>query len=213
MSLQNVVRWFLPKEDHFYDFLERQAVVAFEAASALAAFRGADVTAQSVRENVQRIEHTGDAIVHEVEEALAKTFVTPIDREDLQRLSAELDSVIDFVNGAARACALFGVPRPSKPMTDLMDKLVECTAVLKETLPKLRKHDYPGLIEGSREIRRLEKEGDVIFRDGVSALFLDATIDAKALIRDKAVLEDLENALDFCETVGETLAHLAVKNG
>ncbi len=68
-------------------------------------------TAPSRRVAVQKFEHEGDAIVHELEEALAKTFVTPIDREDLQRLSSELDTVLDLTNGAIRACTMLGVDR------------------------------------------------------------------------------------------------------
>jgi uncharacterized protein len=213
MTLQSMVRWFLPREDHFYDFLEQQAVVAHEGAIALAAFSMPDRTADSVRSAVQEIEHKGDKLVHEMEDALAKTFVTPIDREDLQRLSAELDDIIDLTNGAARACALMGVERPTEPMTKLMDNLVECTLRLKGAIPKLRKHAYAEIIEESRLLKQLEKDADVVFRSAVSALFHDPNVDAKVLLREREVLEDLENAIDTCETVAETLTHLSVKNG
>src|SRR5882757_2112420 len=102
MSLQSVVRWLLPREDHFYDYLEREAAVAYEAAVALAELRNPNVTVAGVRTKVQTLEHTGDKCVHEMEEALAKTFVTPIDREDLQRLSSQIDTIIDLANAAAR---------------------------------------------------------------------------------------------------------------
>src|SRR4051812_9554718 len=109
MGLQDLVRWFLPKEEHFYDFLERQATAAHEGARALATFDDPDASAEMVAKNVQEIEHRGDAIVHELEEALAKTFVTPIDREDIQKLSSQLDDILDFTNSAARGSVLFGV--------------------------------------------------------------------------------------------------------
>lgn len=211
MALQAFVRWLLPREDQFFDFLEKQAVVANQAALVLAGSRDDD--AKSVRERVQQLEHQGDKIVHEVEEALAKTFVTPIDREDLQRLSSELDTVLDLTNGAARACDLFGVDRPTEPMLKLMNVLVECTAVMKTALPKLREHQYESLIEDTRALKKLEKDGDAIFREAVSRLFADPTIDAKVLLREKAVLEDLENAVDHCDQVAGTLAQLAVKLG
>jgi hypothetical protein len=84
MSLQAFVRFLLPKEDHFYDFVEKQAKVAHDAALALAEFKKENTTAEAVRKKVQDIEHTGDSIVHDMDDALARSFVTPIDREDLQ---------------------------------------------------------------------------------------------------------------------------------
>jgi len=213
MGLQDVVRWFLPKEDHFYDFVERQAAVAHEASLALCEFKLEGTTASSVREKVQALEHKGAAIVHELEEALAKTVVTPIDREDLQKLSKELDDILDLMNGAVRASVLFGVSQPTEPMKKLIDKLSECTEVLKDAVPKLRHHKYEELIECSRTLRKLEKDADIVFRDAVSQLFRDDAVDAKKLMREREVLDDLENAIDHCEHVSATLANLAVKHG
>ena len=145
MGLQDLIRWLLPKEDHFYDFLECQAVAAHEGASALARFKDDGSTIEMIAKDVQTVEHQGDALVHELEEALAKTFVTPIDREDLQKLSSQLDDILDLTNSAARGAVLFGVARPTPAMKILMDSLVTCTGVLKDALPKLRKHAYPEL--------------------------------------------------------------------
>ena len=212
MGLQSVVRWLVPREDHFFDFLESQADAAHAGAVALARFKDG-TPAREVRDAVLEIEHQGDKISHQLEEALAKTFVTPIDREDLHKLSTELDDILDLANGAIRAAALYGVLAPTPPMKRLIDLLVQCTAVLKAAMPHLRKAKYAEITEATRAIRLLEKEGDAVFRDGVSTLFHDAAIDAKTLLREKQVLEDLENALDACEQLGETLANLAVKHG
>ena len=213
MGLQDVVRWFFPKEDHFYAFLERQAAAAHDGASALAVFKDQASSGAVVAKSVQDIEHQGDAIVHELEEALAKTFVTPIDREDLQKLSSQLDDILDLTNAAARGSVLFGVSRPSDAMVALIEKLVACTTVLKGTMPNLRKQSYSALIEASRTLRKIEKEADAIYRDAVRGLFRDDKIDAKELLRQKQVLDDLEKAIDRCEYVADTLAYLAVKHG
>lgn len=212
MALQDFVRWLLPKEDHFYAFLERQARVAHQGARALAEFVPGQAI-EDVQAKVQLLEHEGDKVVHELEEALQKTFVTPIDREDLQLLSAELDDVLDLTNSAARACALFGVASPTPPMTQLIEVLVKASAELERALPLLAKHDYAGLIAASRTIRGLEKDGDLVFRSALSKLFHDEGIDAKTLLREKEVLENLEHAIDRCERVAHTLAHLSVKHG
>lgn len=212
MAVQSLIRWLLPRDEHFYVFLERQSVVAHEAAVALAHF-GRDQSPAQVREAVQAQEHAGDKLVHEMEEALAATFVTPIDREDLHRLSSELDSIADLANSAARTCDLFGVDQPTAAMTALIDLLVRCTARLRETLPLLRQHRYAELVEAARQTRAFEKEADTVYREAISALFHDAGIDARRLLREKEVLDRLEQALDQCELVADTLINLAVKHG
>lgn len=212
MGLQDLVRWFLPREDNFFAFLERQAHEAHLGATAFARFEpGADI--EEISQAVQAHEHAGDKVVHEIEEALQKTFVTPIDREDLQRLSSELDDILDLVNTAARTCALFGVTTPTPPMQELIQILVGCTGLLEQTLPLLRKYDYPNVMTASRTLRQEEKRADAVYRDAISALFQDDSKNAKDVLREMTVLEHLEHAVDRCERVANTLANLAVKHG
>jgi uncharacterized protein len=212
MALQDLVRWFLPREDHFFEFLEKQADVAHRGAKALAE-SGTGKRMEDVQGAVQLLEHEGDRLVHELEEALQKTFVTPIDREDLQRLASELDDVLDLTNSAARACVLYGVDRPTEPMVQLMGILVRCTEELARALPSLRKHEYSTLMEASRTIKQLEKDGDAIFRTALSRLFHDEGVDAKDILRQKEVLEHIEHSLDRCDRVAHTIANLSVKHG
>ena len=222
MGIQDVIRWFLPREEHFYEFLEQQAKAAHEGAKALAKFSTNGTTAEQARDAVQAIEHEGDRIVHEMEEALAKTFVTPIDREDLQKLSSELDGVLDLTNGAIRACVMLGVEKPTEAMAKLIAIIVRCTDKINEAIPKLRKHQYTEIVSVARELRKIEKEADVVYREAVSELFRseakggpfrEGAADARILIREKTVLEDLENAIDQCDSIADTLANLAVKHG
>jgi uncharacterized protein Yka (UPF0111/DUF47 family) len=222
MGIQEVIRWFMPKEDHFYGFLEQQARAAHEGAKALAKFATNGTTALEARDAVQKIEHEGDKLVHEMEEALAKTFVTPIDREDLQALSSELDTILDLTNGAIRACVMLGVDKPTDAMRQLIEIIVLCTAKIDEAMPKLRKHQYNEIVDVARELRKIEKEADGIYREAISALFRSdsaggpvrqGAADARVLIREKTVLEDLENAVDQCDSIADTLANLAVKHG
>ncbi len=213
MAFQAIVRWLLPKEDHFYALLESQADACLAAAQALSKSKDPSSRPEDVRDAVQVIEHHADDLVRKMEDALARTFVTPLDREDLQRLSSELDDVVDLTNLAARASVLYGVARPTEPMQKLMDTLVSTTQVLKTAMPKLRTHEYVALLDDSRKLRALEKEADSVFRSAVSQLFKDPAVDAKVLLREKEVLEDLENAVDHCDNVADTLTNIAVKHG
>lgn len=211
MPFSKFLRWLLPKEDHFYDFLERQAGIAHQAANALKRLPEGAAPGE-VRATVQDLEHQGDALVHGMIEALGRTFATPIDREDLQKLSKRLDDITDLANATARAWVLFGVVKPTKPMCLLIDKLAACTEVLNRTIPLLRRHAYTEVHTGAKEIAQLEKDSDAVFRDAISRLFHDPAIDAKDILRQKEVLDDLEKAVNRCEQVADALTSIAVKH-
>jgi uncharacterized protein Yka (UPF0111/DUF47 family) len=211
MGIQSCIRWLLPREDHFYDMLEQLGQLSHEAALALARFQ--DLPAAEVQENVQRIEHAADDVVRRMEEALAKTFVTPIDREDLHRLTAELDDIVDLANLTARAFSLYHIDRPTKPMVELMEQLVRVTAMIRDAVPRLRRHRYKELIEEARLVRQAEKDADAIYRSAISTLFRESHADFRKLLSEKEALDDLERAIDHCDNVADLLANLAVKHG
>ena len=212
MALQSLIRWVLPRETHFFDFLEGLGRLSYDAAEAFSSFKTGR-SADEVRGAVQLVEHEADNLVRQMEEALARTFVTPLDREDLHRLSNEIDDIIDLTNLAARTCGLYGVKEPTQPMIDLMAVLLRACELIREAVPHLRVHEYEALIGLGRKIRAIEKEGDEIFRGAMSQLFSDAKIDGKELIRQKEVLDHIEHAIDHCDNVGDILANLAVKHG
>jgi hypothetical protein len=171
------------------------------------------VPAEQVFEAVRLLENQADKIVYDAEEHFAKVFVTPIDREDIQELIVAIDDIIDIIYLTARTFVLYGVPKPTAAMTEQMKLLVVLGGVLHTEIPALARHQYDRLIAAGRVIREHEKTGDKIFREAVAELFHNPEIDAKVLIRDKEVLEDLEDAVDAFEVVAERLKNLAVKHG
>lgn len=211
MGVQDLIRLVLPKEDHFFDFLEKQATLAHEGAQALSKLDGDEVKA--VKEAVKKIEKAGDKVSHELEDALALTFVTPLDREDIHRLSTLLDDILDRAHGTASAFDMFSIKEPSDAAKSLMVVLEKCTKQLAEMLPHLRTHGWDAIREGTRAMKVLEKEGDEIYRETMRGLFADETMSARALIREKEVVEILEDAIDTCEDVAEYMTNLAVKHG
>lgn len=210
MGVQDLVRWFLPKDDEFFALMETQGQVLHRAAKVLAELGTGP--AEDISKRVQQLEHEGDGILHAVEDALAKTFVTPIDREDIANLANRLDDILDKTNLTARSFVLFGMDQPSVAMQRQMALLVACAAELEAALGHLHRGKFAELSESARRVKALEKEGDTVFRDAVAHLFRDPSIDAKELLRQKELLEDLEEAVDFCEDTGEFLAHVAVKH-
>lgn len=211
MALQAMIRWLLPREDHYYDMLEELGRLGYEAAQALAAFE--KTPAAEVQAKVQAIEHKADDVVRKMEDALARTFVTPLDREDLHHLTSELDDIIDLANLAARSYGLYAIERPTPAMIELSAKLITCTQWIRDTVPHLRTHKFNELIDGGRKVRELEKEGDTIYRTAISELFKAPSIDFRDLLKQKEALDHLENAVDHCDNVADLLANMAVKHG
>jgi uncharacterized protein Yka (UPF0111/DUF47 family) len=213
MAIQGLIRFLLPKETHWYDMLERLGTLGHEASKTLLTFKDPPSTAKQVQDLVQIIEHKADDEVRRMEDALARTFVTPLDREDLHRLTGQLDDIIDLMNLSARAFTLYQLDRPTLPMVQIMERLEVGTRLIAEAVPHLRTHEYDQLIDEARKVRAIEKEADVIYRNAISDLFSRPSIDARDLFKQKEALDDLENAVDHCDNVADLLANLAVKHG
>jgi uncharacterized protein len=212
MAIQGLIRFLLPKDDRWYDMIEELGRLGHEASKALLQFR--DHPSAKVQEDVQALEHKADDVVRRMEDALARTFVTPIDREDLHRLTSQLDDIIDMMNLSARSFTLYHLEKPTPPMLQIMERLEVGTRTLAEALPHLRKHEYEALIDEGRKVRAIEKEADVIYRNAISGLFSShAAIDPRELFKQKEALDTLENAVDHCDNVADVLANLAVKHG
>jgi uncharacterized protein len=208
---QSLIRVVLPRDDHWYDKLETLGRLGHDAAKALHTFK--EQPADAVRSSVQTIEHQADDVVRQMEDALARTFVTPLDREDLHRLTSELDDIIDLCNLSARAFNLYHLKRPTPAMVQLMEKLMACTGLLAESVPYLRQHKYTELIDAGRKVRAFEKEADAIYRQEISSLFTESHQDFRELLKQKEALDDLERAVDYCDNVADLLSNLAVKHG
>lgn len=213
MNFQKIVDWFLPKQDGFFILLETQGKILHRAAMTLSSFSNPKISTEETSLAIQEIEHEGDVLVQKVEEDLAATFVTPLDREDIHKLSTEIDDVIDFCNSAARVCVLYGVDRPTAPMIELVRILVECATEIHMVMPSLRSKEYSKFIETKRNIKKLEKEADEVYRSAVGKLFHSEGLEYKTFISQKSVLEKLESAIDRCDDIACVLANVAIKHG
>lgn len=212
MALQDLIRVVLPKEDHFFDYLEKQAQLGYDCATKLRELETRSVA--EVRPEVHAIEKACDKVAHELEDALAATFVTPLDREDLHKLSTLLDDICDGAYATASAFEMFHIERASDEARAQMEVLEKAAKLLAETVPALRKSDFDKIRSAVREMKVLEKQGDEAYRAKMKKLFAsDGPSDARELIRQKEVTEILENAIDTCEDAAEFLVNLAVKHG
>jgi hypothetical protein len=158
---------------------------------------------------IKDCEHEGDRLTHEVVDLLNRTFVTPFDRDDMYRLAGAIDDVCDHVDEAADNIALYGV-RVVPP-----DAKAQADVILRSAM---KLDEAVGLLEGFKssqeqldELRSLEDEGDRLVREAVAGLFRSGQ-DPISIIRWKDIYEQLEDAVDACETAADVLEAILVKN-
>jgi predicted phosphate transport protein (TIGR00153 family) len=202
----------LPRETSFFDFFERHAAITVQGAQEFLslATTGANVVAKAKR--IKEIEHECDTITHHCVEALHKTFITPIERDDIYRLIGKMDDIMDYVEAAAERIALYKLTTMTTDVKDLADVLVRSTLELESAIKLLR--DMTNAEAISRkciDINRLENEADSILRAAVARLF-DEEQDTRLIIKWKEIYENLENATDRCEDVANIIEGVVLEH-
>lgn len=212
--LQQAIRFFLPEEAHFFDYLDRAAHAADQSAKFFAELtrsHGRDQQLVFV-ERIREAEHDGDRAKKDMSDALDLTFVTPIDREDLYHLISALENVSDFVAATANHLTVHQMDTLPEGSKELSDILVKATAQIVEAVALLRNHsNFDRIRAAAQSLSYLEHEADVIFRLRLGDLF-STERDAIKLIKHKEFLEGLEDAVDRCASVGTALEAIVIKN-
>jgi predicted phosphate transport protein (TIGR00153 family) len=212
MSFQSLIRWLLPKDDRFFSLLEEHSDVISEAAKAMNNFPSNTAETQALLDEIHRLEHRGDDLIRSVMLALDETYVTPIDREDIHSLATALDNVLDYMYSAAQCFVAYDVQTLSPAMREMLQLLAEGSSVLKDTLPHIRQHHLEKFAPARLQIVAMEKRGDAIYQNEMAALFKNPQVDAKMLLRQQAVLDSLEAALNSCQDAADVLENVAIKH-
>jgi len=203
--------WIIPQEKHFFALLDQQADVVLEGAEALLDMTKDFTNVAQKRDNIKEIEHKGDDLVHTIAEELNKTFVTPIDHDDMSKLASRMDDILDYVEAAAHRMWAYQV----KTMPPEMIKLTECVlSSVKEVncaVKDLKNFKHKNeIIQHCIEINRWENVGDDITHEAVAKLFKGS--DVVELIKLKEIYEHLEMATDKCEDVADVIKDIFIKN-
>jgi predicted phosphate transport protein (TIGR00153 family) len=192
----------IPRDDRYFDRFTDLAVRVHEAARTLDGFFSGDSTLPAAVERVKQLEHECDEISHEILRRIDRTFITPIDRDDIHRLAVRLDDVIDLIDGTARRLNLYKLTKPTDFSRQMSDVVVRITAEMVQGVERLA--GRKGVIEHCIAIKKLENEGDVSYHDAVAALFA-AEIPVLDVIKWKDIYENLERSVDACEAVAHIL--------
>ncbi len=204
---------FIPKEVKFFDYLNLQSENIVKTA---ACFKAAVKTGSFDEETVKKIknlEHEGDTLSHEIVDMLNRTFITPIDREDIYTLANTLDDIVDMINSMANRIKLYKLDTNDEHMNLFADTIDQSTQALANAVKHM--HDTKRarrVLDYCIEVNRLENVGDQIREKAISHLF-ETEKDPIMVIKWKEIYEVAEGTLDTCEHVAKVIEAILVKHG
>src|SRR5687768_14901911 len=203
----------IPQDKVFFDLFEAMATHTVSCAQHL---RQLTKSFPDISASLQRIrdeEHEADQLAHRALDRLDRTFITPFDREDIHTLIGELDDIIDNIDALAKRFPLFHVDKIEPDFQKQTEILLQATVTLSDAVHKLRKtRKLSELSEKLIAIHHSESEGDDTHHAAMSRLF-SGNDDALHVLKWKELYDLIEEAIDGCEDVGNTLERIVLKNG
>jgi len=197
----------------FYDLFEQETANLVTAAEKLVDLFEHYEDVEAKAKQLKDLEHEGDIITHEIIQRLHRTFVTPIDREDITLLAQSLDDVMDFIEAAGRTAHLYSIAQPTERARELARIVAKITYKLCEVMPRLRRRDqFPWILKQCVEINTLENEADDVHHAALVELFEVCHLDACEVIKWREIYEHLENATDRGEDVANVLEGIVLKH-
>jgi len=204
---------FIPKELKFFDYLFLQAENLMKAAKFFKAALKDGVLDEAEAKKMQDLEREGDTLMHEITDMLNRTFITPIDREDIYSLANSLDDVLDLLNAMAGRIKLYKLdPRDEylASFIELIDQAAAALANAVKYMPDTKRQRR--VLDYCIEVNRLENLGDSVREKAISRLF-ETEKDPIMVIKWKEIYETAEGSLDNCEHVAKLIESILVKHG
>jgi len=208
----------LPREGNFFELFNQHAdriVEAARAFSQLVSNYNEPHLRDKYAQDVDNAERSADRVTQEVSRAIHKTFITPIDREQIHSLINTMDDVADLIQDSAETMALYDVRSMTEEITRLTELSVKCCERLRDAVKLLSKLADPATAEAAlktcEEIDRLESDADRVLRSAMSKLFREEE-DVREVIKLKAIYELLETITDKCEDVANQIEGIVLEN-
>ena len=199
----------IPKDEGFFAMFDALASIMVRSAKVLDELFKEPNRLEVFAAQIKELEHEADVITHEIMKRIDKSFVTPLDREDIHRLATRLDNVVDLMDGTARRAQMFHLNDRRPHAKELTQVLVDATAAIALAARSLK--DPHEVSRISREVKLLEEAADAIYSKAVAALF-EGTPNALDVIKWKELYDNLEHAIDECEDVLNVLESVSLKN-
>lgn len=201
----------IPKDRIFFDLFEKQVGIVKESSIQLVALAENFTNVSEKRHAIEMLEHEGDQVTHDIYEQLNRTFITPLDPEEISGLASALDDVLDYIDGSAEKMLFYGISHTDSHIVELA-KLIHMSAIeLEGAVKGIRAIRNPKYIEERCiEVNRLENLADDVLAHALMDLF--KTNDAISIIKYKDIYEHLEVATDYCEDVANVLSDIAIRH-
>jgi uncharacterized protein len=203
----------MPREGRFFDLFNQHAENIVEGAHELAALMAnLHAELETRARNIEAAEKRADKLTHETIDLLHKTFITPLDREDIHKLISNMDDILDLMEDVAQTIYLYDIKQITPEAKQLADICVSCCERVKTAVGLLKSMENAEAISKiCEEIDRLESNADHVMRAAMSKLFRDEP-DTRQLIKLKAIYELLEQVTDKCEDVANIIEGIVIEN-
>ncbi len=200
------------KEERFFDYFIETSEIICKAASLLDDLTNNYVNVNEKIKSIEDAEHACDTIVHKILNELNKSFITPIDREDIYLIARELDNITDDIEAVAQRFSMFNV-KEVRPEAIVLSKLiVNATKELKNVIIEMKNMKKSKTLEEKIiEVNNIEDEADSAFRDAMTNLFLTEQ-NAIEVIKWKEIIDFFENTIDACEDVANIIEGVVMKH-
>ncbi len=213
MSVNPILQYFVPKDRKFHPLFEQASANLVAISKVLIeALTTASIEKRTafIRE-IEKLEHVGDDITHQIFQEISTTFITPFDREDIQHLASAMDDVVDYIHGSAKRIELYKVDPIHPSMIKLAELILQSAEELNVAICGLRNmKNLMKIKESLVRVNSLENHADDIFDNAVARLFEDEK-NAIEIIKIKEVLSALETATDKCEDAANVIESIIVK--
>ena len=200
-----------PKKIDFFEQFDRALENVSRAANVLVDTLNNFETFEKKAKVIYEFEQEGDMLTHDIMKDLNKTFLTPIDREDIHALASRIDDVIDLIWAAVDRMTVYRIEKPTPEVISIAEDLQMTADILKKALRELRAKQYSRVQEHSIETNRLENRIDRKYRDALGKLVNDQS-DPVYIIKWKDIYQLFEDASDRAEDIANILESIGLKN-
>lgn len=201
--------WIKSNEKELLTILDNLAKKAVETSEALVVLFS-DLSNSEQVQKIHRLETEADVLTRDIFSELNKTFITPLDREDMQRIASKIDDVIDFMDGIAARVYSYKITSPPPYTIQIAEELVKATKEVEYMVSKLQRIKNPqDMINHCRNTSDIEHVVDDLYRDAIKELF--ETNDPIQIIKLKDIYETMETASDRCVDVADVIEDIVLK--
>lgn len=202
----------MPREGRFFEFFNEHAELVVQGSRELAALMASGDDIERRAHNIETIEKRADRITRSTIELLHKTFITPIDREDIHQLITKMDDILDLIEDAAQLVYIYDIRVVTDEEKRLADICVACGEKVQVAVRLLSNmKNAAAIMQICEEIDRFESEADHVMRAAMAKLFRDEP-DVRQVIKLRAVYQTLESVTDVCEDVANIIEGIVLEN-